>query len=139
MNKCPFCESEKIIEFNETEYFQYGADPDGIVLSAPIVVEFCNSCDEKWTDWRSEDSRQKAVETHLATKGQQVPGGILVEVDAGSLAHKIGLKTPLVKGGVQCPAREFEQKCGSTTIILPQPVFNYNVWLHFSSLCYQMG
>ncbi len=69
MNKCPFCESEKIIEFNETEYFQYGADPDGIVLSAPIVVEFCNSCDEKWTDWRSEDSRQKAVETHLATKG----------------------------------------------------------------------
>jgi len=67
MTDCPFCNETgaKVLERNEVDHFQYGVDGDSVMLSADVIVQYCDTCKEEWTDWRSEDTRQEAVETHL--------------------------------------------------------------------------
>ncbi len=69
VDKCQFCATGLIFERNDVDEFQYGADANAVMLSAPVVVLYCDTCDEQWTDFRSEETRQEAVEAHLATKG----------------------------------------------------------------------
>ena len=66
---CPFCETGLVFERDDIETFQYGADENAMSLTASVIVIYCDSCDEQWTDERSEDTRQQAVEDYLATKG----------------------------------------------------------------------
>lgn len=56
-------------EREEVNKFQYGVAESAIILEAPIIVISCDQCEEQWTDWRSEDTKQIAVEKYLATKG----------------------------------------------------------------------
>lgn len=66
---CPFCETGLAFERDDIETFQYGTDENTVSLSTQVVVIYCDSCDEQWTDSRSEDARQNVVEAYLATKG----------------------------------------------------------------------
>ena len=66
---CPFCETGLIYERPDVDKFQYGADPYGVILSADVIVTYCDSCGEQWTDWRSEEARHQAVEEYLKTQG----------------------------------------------------------------------
>lgn len=68
-NDCPFCDFGSVYEYKSTEHFQYGCDDDAVMLWTNVVVLACSRCSQKWTDYRSEDSRQAAVEKHLATGG----------------------------------------------------------------------
>ncbi|MBW1808998.1 MAG: Crp/Fnr family transcriptional regulator [Deltaproteobacteria bacterium] len=63
-----------------------------------ILAQRLQEADEQIENLMLRDHNSRVVHflTHLATKGQQVPGGTLVEVDAGSLARKIGLKSAKV-------------------------------------------
>lgn len=71
-SSCPFCGDAITHEALRTEYFVYGAGDDATLLSADVVVIECSDtqgCGGRWTDYRSEDARQAAVERHLASKG----------------------------------------------------------------------
>ena len=68
-NDCPFCDFGSVYEYKSTEHFQYGCDDDAVMLWTNVIVLACTRCSQQWTDYRSEDSRQAAVEKHLATKG----------------------------------------------------------------------
>lgn len=71
MKRCPFCCEGRLDERIRTEFFEYGAGDDAVVLSAEVMVQECPdpTCRMAWTDYRAEDARQAAVEKHLATKG----------------------------------------------------------------------
>jgi hypothetical protein len=71
---CPFCDFGSQYEYNQNDHFQYGVDEDAVMLLARVVVIACTRCSEKWTDFRSEDTRQAAVEKHLATLGVYLCG-----------------------------------------------------------------
>ena len=85
MTDCMFC-NRPAQEREEVDKFQYGVGNDAVILTANVIVISCDDCEEQWTDWRSEDTRQEAVETHLATKGIYlctVCGSVPVDVSEG--------------------------------------------------------
>lgn len=61
---CIDCDGTDIKETIETQVFQYGADPNGVDLSAVVPVLTCQGCQSQWTDWRGEDARTAAVDAH---------------------------------------------------------------------------
>jgi CRP/FNR family cyclic AMP-dependent transcriptional regulator len=63
-----------------------------------ILAQRLQEADEQIENLMLRDHNSRVVHclTHLAAKGRQVPGGILVEVGAEVLAHKIGLEAPQV-------------------------------------------
>ena len=67
MKTCPFCGKETR-EYETVDLFQYGADEDGVILEAAVIVQTCDDCDTGWTYYRGEDARQAAIEEHLARK-----------------------------------------------------------------------
>lgn len=71
MKICPFCSEGRLYEYEAVDRFQYGADEDGVILEATVIVQTCPDpmCQMSWTDYRGEDARQAAVEKHLASKG----------------------------------------------------------------------
>jgi CRP-like cAMP-binding protein len=58
-----------------------------------ILAQRLQEADEQIENLMLRDHNSRVVHllSHLATKGQQVPGGILLEVEADKLAQKIGL------------------------------------------------
>ncbi len=65
---CPFCDG-LVFERDDIDTFQYGSDEDAVLLTASVIVIYCDGCGEQWTDERSEDTRQKVLEDYLVTKG----------------------------------------------------------------------
>jgi CRP-like cAMP-binding protein len=63
-----------------------------------ILAQRLQEADEQIENLMLRDHNSRVVHclTHMASKGKQVAGGTLVEVDATSLAHKIGLKSEQV-------------------------------------------
>jgi len=59
-----------------------------------ILAQRLQEADEQIENLMLRDHNSRVVHflTHLAAKGRHVPGGILVEVDPGTLAQKIGLE-----------------------------------------------
>jgi CRP-like cAMP-binding protein len=60
-----------------------------------ILAQRLQEADEQIENLMIKDANSRVVHilTHLAAKGRQVAGGILVEVSAADLATKVGLKT----------------------------------------------
>lgn len=67
MNKenlsCPSCGSLKVIEEWKKDDFEYGEN--SIKLSVEIPICHCNDCNLDFTDWRSEELREKEVNKYL--------------------------------------------------------------------------
>lgn len=63
--QCSFCDFGSTYEYEANDHFQYGVDDDAVMLCARVTVIACARCSMKYTDYRSEDSRQKVVEEHL--------------------------------------------------------------------------
>lgn len=68
---CPDCEKTDALRVEMvTESFQYGADPNGVILSATVPRYTCDHCGFRFADSEAEDLRTAAVTDHLRRKGK---------------------------------------------------------------------
>ena len=66
---CPQCGVADSVTFrHEEEHFPYGVAPHIVDLSAVVDKGRCSACSFEFTDWRAEDARTAAVNTHLLLK-----------------------------------------------------------------------
>lgn len=69
-------------------------NPEIAVRMIKILAQRLQEADDQIENLLLRDHNSRVVHflTHLASKGREVPGGILVEIDPGNLSHKIGLE-----------------------------------------------
>jgi len=66
-SKCPVCgEKTTLLEKEETERFLYGVGKDAAKLSVVVPVVSCSECKFEFTDYRAEEIKDIAIESHLS-------------------------------------------------------------------------
>ena len=63
--QCGMCDVGALLESMQEQKFQYGPEPDGVMLSAVVPVVTCSGCGFSYTDYRGERLRHDAVCAHL--------------------------------------------------------------------------
>ncbi len=69
LNNCLDCDAlvpEAVLTYST---FEYGVEPNVVLLAVTVPVFTCPSCGGQWTDYRAEKIRDTAVRDHLGHSG----------------------------------------------------------------------
>jgi DNA-directed RNA polymerase subunit RPC12/RpoP len=64
MIRCPYCNNDRIMQWNELDEFSYGDPP--VKLICEIRVSLCVECDREFIDSSNEDRYNQAINRHLS-------------------------------------------------------------------------